>query len=97
MIVEGFDNAWHILRHWLEDGYEYFTLEMTERVPAPRPLTREDVPADAIPGLDYFPIPSLPDTAQGDNPDPSRPLTLAEIALAAAIAEGWEPETNGSV
>jgi len=96
MIVEGFDNAWHILRHWKESGYEYFALEMTARVPLPRPLKSEDVPAAALPGLDYFPLPTLGDSLQGDNPDPHRPLTVAEIALAAAIAEGWEPEIEGS-
>jgi hypothetical protein len=46
-------------------------------------------------GLDYLPIPPLaPREGYGDDPDPERPLTIAEIALATAIAEGWEPETD---
>ncbi|HEX8635590.1 MAG TPA: hypothetical protein VF703_15695 [Pyrinomonadaceae bacterium] len=95
MIVEGFDNAWHILRHWAESGYEYFALDATSRVPQPRPLDQRDLPASGLPGLDYLPIPPLaPREALGDNPDPERPLTIAEIALATAIAEGWEPETG---
>ncbi len=96
MIVEGFDNAWHILRHWAEDGYAYFALEMSARVPQPRPLKAEDVPDGAQPGLDYFPLPALADSTPGAQPDPERPLTLAEIALATAIAEGWEPEPTSS-
>jgi len=92
MIVEGFDNAWHILRHWKDSNYEFFALEMTARVPVPRPLKREEIPAGALPGLDYFPLPPLREASPGDLPDPHRPLTIAEIALATAIAEGWEPE-----
>ena len=94
MIVEGFDNAWHILRHWKEQGYEYFALDMTTRVPQPRPLDSNGLPASGMLGLDYLPIPPL--TARegnDDNPDPERPLTIAELALATAIAEGWEPDT----
>ncbi len=41
MIVEGFDNAWHILRHWAQSGYEYFALDMTTRVPLPRRLNTD--------------------------------------------------------
>ena len=91
MIVEGFDNAWHILHGWAGAGFEFFALDPRGRVPAPRPLTREELDADAVAGLDYFPIPALSPGA-GDNPDPARTLTPAEILLAAAIAEGWEPE-----
>lgn len=97
MIVEGFDNAWHILRHWAESGFEYFALDMTERVPLPRPLKSTELPASGMLGLDYLPIPLLPASeAHGDNPDPDRPLTIAEITLATAIAEGWEPETDAN-
>ncbi|HJR09499.1 MAG TPA: hypothetical protein VJ842_19715 [Pyrinomonadaceae bacterium] len=95
MIVEGFDNAWHILRNWKESGYEYFALEMTSRVPQPRPLDAGELPASGLLGLDYLPIPPLAAReGYGDNPDPERPLTIAELALATAIAEGWEPEMN---
>jgi hypothetical protein len=95
MIVEGFDNAWHILRHWTENGYEHFALDMTGRVPQPRPLDRAALCASGLPGLDYLPIPPLaPRAGHGDNPDPERPLTIAEIILATAIAEGWEPDTR---
>ncbi|HKP73338.1 MAG TPA: hypothetical protein VJT82_10405 [Pyrinomonadaceae bacterium] len=94
MIVEGFDNAWHILRHWSESGYKYFRVDATARIPQPSPLRREEVPADAVPGLDYFPIPPLADAAPGDNPGPDRPLTVAEILLATAIAEGWEMDQS---
>ena len=62
------------------------------RVPEPRPVPREDLPPDALCGLDYFLVPALAPPAHGDNPDPDRPLTPAEILLATAIAEGWEPE-----
>ncbi len=92
MIVEGFDNAWHVLRAWAEEGYEFFSLERRGRVPEPRPLRRGEIdPEDTI-GLDYFPVPPL-SAGAGDNPDPQRALTPAEILIAAAIAEGWEPET----
>jgi hypothetical protein len=95
MIVEGFDNAWHILRHWSESGYEYFALDMTGRVPQPRPLDSNALPTSGLLGLDYLPIPPLAlREGHGDNPDPERSLTIAEIALATAIAEGWEPETS---
>ena len=98
MIVEGFDNAWHILRHWSEGGYEFFALDMTSRVPQPRPLHANELTASGLPGLDYLPIPPLaPGAEHGDNPDPERPLTIAELALATAIAEGWEPETEMNV
>lgn len=95
MIVEGFDNAWHILRGWSAAGYEFFALEASGRgrVPAPRPLRRGELPTPANVGLDYFPLPALKPGA-GDNPAPQRSLTPAEILLAAAIAEGWEPETG---
>ena len=97
MIVEGFDNAWHILRHWAQSGYEYFALETGGRVPQPRPLAGHEVASGGLLGLDYLPIPPLaPSEAHGDNPDPDRPLTLAEIALATALAEGWEPEIEES-
>jgi hypothetical protein len=93
MIVEGFDNAWHVLRAWAAAGYEFYALEQRGgRVPEPRPLRRDELGADDADGLQHFPIPALP-TAAGDNPDPERTLTPAEILLAAAIAEGWEPET----
>ena len=59
MIVEAFDNAWHVLRHWAEVGHEYFVFEHRERVPEPRPVPREDLPPDAICGLDYFLVPAL--------------------------------------
>jgi hypothetical protein len=95
MIVEGFDNAWHILRHWSQSGYEYFALDTTGRVPQPRPLDNSELPAAGLPGLDYLPIPPLAlSVSHGDNPDPERPLTIAEITLATAIAEGWEPATG---
>lgn len=90
MIVEGFDNAWHVLRGWSEAGYEFFALTAGGRVPEPRPLRRDEIGAGAVAGLDHFPIPALAPGA-GDNPDPGRALTPAEILLAAAIAEGWEP------
>jgi hypothetical protein len=93
LIVEGFDNAWHILRGWSDAGYEFFSLEISVRVPEPRPLRRGEIPADGVAGLDYFPIPVLAPSVAGDNPDAERALTPAEILLAAAIAEGWEPET----
>lgn len=97
MIVEGFDNAWHVLRHWSESGYEYFALDLTARVPLPRPLNHNELSASGMLGLDYLPIPPLaPSHEHGDNPDPERPLTIAEITLATAIAEGWEPETDAS-
>jgi hypothetical protein len=97
MIVEGFDNAWHILRHWAQSGYEYFALDMTTRVPLPRPLNTDKLSASGMLGLDYLPIPPLTASeAHGDNPAPDRPLTIAEITLATAIAEGWEPETDAS-
>ena len=92
MIVEGFDNAWHVLRQWAERGHEFFVFEHRERVPEPRPVAREDLPPDAVCGLDYFLVPALAPPTAGDNPDPERPLTPAEILLATAIAEGWEPE-----
>lgn len=92
MIIEGFDNAWHVLRHWAENNYQYFLLEHAGRVPTPRPLHLTEIAESAIANLDYFPIPTLAADAIGDNPDPSRTLTAAEILLAAAIAEGWEPE-----
>ena len=91
MIVEGFDNAWHVLRYWLEQGFDCFLLERAERVPFPRPGHQADLPADARAGLDYFPIPPELHPELGDNPDAARPLTAAEILLATAIAEGWEP------
>ncbi|HEV2803087.1 MAG TPA: hypothetical protein VGW12_21650 [Pyrinomonadaceae bacterium] len=95
MIVEGFDNAWHILRHWAESGYEYFALDTTARIPEPRPLASSELAAAGLLGLDYLPIPPLSTReGHGDNPDPERPLTIAEIALATAIAEGWEPDTG---
>ena len=100
MIVEGFDNAWHILRHWAENGYEYFALNTTAeaaRVPVPRPLNSDELAASGKPGLDYLPIPTLAaGETHGDHPSPDRTLTVAEITLAAAIAEGWEPETETS-
>jgi hypothetical protein len=92
LIVEGFDNAWHVLRGWAEEGYEFFAVESRGRVPEPRPLRREEIPEGARSGLDYFPVPLLAPTVAGDNPDPERALTPAEILLAAAIAEGWEPD-----
>lgn len=98
MIVEGFDNAWHILRHWRANGYEYFALDMTTRVPQPRPLDSNELTASGMLGLDYLPIPRLvAREGYGDDPDPERPLTIAELALATAIAEGWEPETETDV
>jgi hypothetical protein len=92
VIIEGFDNAWHILRGWAASGYEFFALDARGRVPEPRPLRREEIEADAEIGLDYFPIPLLPSAGTGDNADAERTLTPAEILLAAAIAEGWEPK-----
>jgi hypothetical protein len=92
VIVEGFDNAWHILRGWAAAGYEFFAMEVRGRVPDPRPLRREEIASDAEIGVDYFPIPLLLDVSAGDNPDAERTLTPAEILLAAAIAEGWEPK-----
>ena len=95
MIVEGFGNAWHVLRYWLEQGYECFVLEWDEgRVPRPRPCQPEELSAAARAGLDYFPIPPVLSPELGDNPNPARALTAAEILLATAIAEGWEPETG---
>jgi hypothetical protein len=98
MIVEGFDNAWHILRQWKESGYEYFALDRTaERVPLPRPLHSNELAASGLLGLDYLPVPTLAASeAHGDNPDPERTLTIAEITLATAIAEGWEPGISGA-
>lgn len=90
MIVEGFDNAWHVLRAWAAQGYQFFALERHGLVPAPRPLLRDEIESDNLIGLDYFPIPTLA-TVAGDNPDPERSLTPAEILIATAIAEGWEP------
>jgi hypothetical protein len=90
LIVEGFDNAWHVLRAWADGGYDFFSLEGGGRVPAPRPLSRDEIVSGGVVGLDYFPIPPL-STGAGDNPDPRRALTPAEILIAAAIAEGWEP------
>jgi hypothetical protein len=95
VIVEGFDNAWHVLRYWREQGYDCFLLEPAERVPMPRPCHSVELAADARAGLDYFPIPPELNAELGDNPDPERPLTAAEILLATAIAEGWEPEIAG--
>ncbi len=98
MIVEGFDNAWHILRHWSENGYEYFALDTTGRVPQPRPLDNSQLSTSGMLGLDYLPIPPLTlREGHGDNPDPERPLTIAEITLATAIAEGWEPDAREGV
>jgi hypothetical protein len=92
LIVEGFDNAWHVLRYWLAQGYQCFVLEGTgARVARPRPCHADELPAAARAGLDYFPLPPL-HSEIGDNPDPERTLTAAEILLATAIAEGWEPE-----
>lgn len=93
MIVEAFDNAWHVLRHWRAHGYEYFVVEQSARVPTPRPARAEDVGDSLLLGVDYFPLPPLDEHTVGDNPDPERSLTVAEIYLAAAIAEGWEPQT----
>jgi hypothetical protein len=90
VIVEGFDNAWHVLRAWAEDGYEFFALERRGRVPDPIPLRRDEIDPDTLIGLDYFPVPALAIGA-GDNPEAERSLTPAEILIAAAIAEGWEP------
>jgi hypothetical protein len=84
VIVEGFDNAWHVLRHWLAEGYECFALEQTGKVPLPYPCHRADLPDGAELGLDYFPLPPVLHPNLGDNP--------AEILLATAIAEGWEPQ-----
>jgi hypothetical protein len=92
MIVESFDNAWYVLRYWLERGYDSFALDQTGRVPRPRPCHRADLSADARAGFDYFPIPPTLNPELGDNPDPDRALTAAEILLATAIAEGWEPD-----
>jgi hypothetical protein len=95
MIVEGFDNAWHVLRHWSVGGYEFFALDMTGRLPQPRPLDGNELTTSGMLGLDYLPIPPLlPREEHGDNPDPERPLTIAEIVIAAAIAEGWEPDAG---
>ncbi|MGH9943249.1 MAG: hypothetical protein ACRD9R_12950 [Pyrinomonadaceae bacterium] len=91
MIVEGFDNAWHVLRHWRQRGHECFTLEAQGRIPFPSPCAFEDIPAGAVAGVDYLPIPPLAEPAAGDNPHPERTFTAAEIILATAIAEGWEP------
>ena len=92
MIVEGFDNAWHVLRYWLEQGFDAFVLEPSGRVPYPRAALRAELDQAARAGLDYFPIPPELNPELGDNPDPTRALTAAEILLATAIAEGWEPE-----
>ena len=92
MIVEAFDNAWHVLRYWLTEGYSHFVVDQEGRIPTPRPSRLPDIPPGAVAGLDYFPIPPLQDPSYGDNPDPDRPLTVAEILVATAIAEGWEPE-----
>jgi hypothetical protein len=94
MIVEGFDNAWHVLRFWREQGYDGFILEPAGRVPVPRPCLSVELPEGARPGLDYFHIPPELNAELGDNPDPARALTAAEILLATAIAEGWEPEID---
>lgn len=94
MIVEGFDNAWHVLRHWLTEGYDCFALRQTGKVPLPYPAHRDELPAGAAAGLDYFPLPPALHANLGDNPDPARALTAAEILLATAIAEGWEPQIN---
>ncbi|HEX8070710.1 MAG TPA: hypothetical protein VF546_12210 [Pyrinomonadaceae bacterium] len=94
MIVESFDNAWHVLRYWRERGYDCFVLDQGGRVPRPRPCRGAELGADERAGLDYFPIPPALDPELGDNPDPDRPLTAAEILLATAIAEGWEPDTK---
>lgn len=95
MIVEGFDNAWHILRHWRQRGHECFVLEAAEgRVPFPLPCAFATLPAGVIAGVDYLPIPPLTEPAAGDNPHPERILTAAEVILATAIAEGWEPLIN---
>ncbi|MBA3320612.1 MAG: hypothetical protein H0T45_04080 [Pyrinomonadaceae bacterium] len=92
MIVEGFDNAWHILSHWSNEGFTHFVLESEgRRVPFPRQCQLEELPIGSVAGVDYFPLPDLSATGAGDNPDPERPLTAAEIILATAIAEGWEP------
>jgi hypothetical protein len=91
MIVEGFDNAWHILRHWRARGYEYFALSSEGKALKPRPCRAPELPAGATAGLDYFLIPPLSDPPLGDAPDPERSLTAAEVLLATAIAEGWEP------
>jgi hypothetical protein len=93
LIVEGFDNAWHVLRAWAEEGYEFFALGRGGRVPEPRPLRRDEIDPEGVVGLDYFPVPRLAAAGAGDNPDAERALTPAEILIAAAIAEGWEPQT----
>jgi hypothetical protein len=92
LIVEGFDNAWHVLRAWAEEGYEFFALERRGRVPEPRPVRRDEIDSEGVACLDYFPVPRLATTGAGDNPDADRALTPAEILIAAAIAEGWEPD-----
>ncbi len=92
MIVEGFDNAWHVLRYWLEQGYDSFALTNDGRVPLPAPCHSAELASTAQAGIDYFPIPPVLHPNLGDNPDPARALTAAEILLATAIAEGWEPE-----
>jgi hypothetical protein len=94
MIVEGFDNAWYVLRYWRAQGYDCFQLERTARVPLPHPCHNAELSADARAGLDYFPLPPELTPELGDNPDPERALTAAEILLATAIAEGWEPKIN---
>jgi hypothetical protein len=94
LIVEGFDNAWHVLRGWAEEGYEFFAVESRGRVPEPSPLRRDEISAAGVAGRDYFPIPTLAPSIAGDNPDPERALTPAEILLAAAIAEGWERDQD---
>ncbi len=92
MIVEGFDNAWHVLRYWLAEGYDCFGLQQQGKVPTPYPCRSADLPDGAELGLDYFPLPPVLHQNLGDNPDPERALTAAEILLATAIAEGWEPK-----
>lgn len=94
MIVEGFDNAWHILSHWTREGYTHFLLAAEGKVPFPQQCHDGDIPSEAVAGVDYFPIPTLEAPIAGDNPTPERNLTAAEIILAAAIAEGWEPSMD---
>ena len=87
--TEHFERARGVVRGWREDGFNTVVV-VRQKVRASRcyPCRRQDVPEGAVPGWDFYGIPTaevLAETAPTE-----RTASRAELWVAATIAFGYE-------
>ncbi len=87
LTTEHFEQARRVVRMWRESGYEHIVVVRRQaRAQRCYPCRQEQVPAHAVAGWDYYPIPTL------ERLDERAPLeqsaSRAELWVAATIAYG---------